>query len=683
MSKAKKNIVIFIQAKGKIGAFKSAFPGAIVIATLGHIHQLPKKNIGINFKKDFEATFEVIPEKTGIVSDIKKNSKWADEIVIFTDKDNQGQAIANDIMSHVDDPSKVIRATSNVISDKALRESYDDAVKTNKKVDVRKYEEFLVRRLQDRIVGFKASFPVQQATGGPSVGRCQSPALRIVAEREKEIQSFIPVKYYNISAKLKTKSGEIFEVDIKTPKPLDISKEEDAKDIVDYLKNNKIIVTKYDTTVRESKPVQPYRTTTLQKEASNLLGMSPDRTMSICQKLYGESHVQSYHRTDSVFIVADVVDLIRDHIKNKYGAQYLPSKANSYVSKVSQAEAHEAIRPNDISLASFGSGDEHRMYELVWKKTIASQMMPQKYESLSVEISGKDKKFVFSTSGRKILFDGFKKVWDYGDNDDVILPDMKLNDELTLVSANYKEAETKPPARYSLASLVGQLQVYGIGRPSTMSSIVKTIQDRQYVKLNGKSLQATPLGMKVIDFMVNDVKFCFSEFEFTKNMEEQLDLIAEGKTTKLKVLTEFWQQLQKDLVRAKTAKTDNEETDHDCPLCKKSGKDSKLKLKVSRFGKFYACSLGKKECGYIAGVNKETGQPEERVKKEIVYSEHVCPKCGQKMVERTNKKDGTKFFGCSTWSKTKCGGLLKADGSVPEVKPKTGFKKKWFPKKKK
>lgn len=674
-----KKTLVIIEAPGKAGAYSKILgSNAIVIPTSGSIRDLPPKKFGLDLKNNFEMTYEYDPSKKEIYNWIKKESPKAVEIFIATDDDREGEAIGWSVYDLIPDTDKkkVKRITPNAIDANTIW----NAINNHRQLDPEEFQAYEARRALDRLVGFKASYPIKQATGGPSAGRCQSPGLRIVAEREKEIQDFIPQTYWPVSATLSNKDKDKFEAIIKIPKPLDIKTKDEAEKIIDNFKKNDIYISKYSVTNKKQNPQAPFITSSLQRAASTYLGFSPKKAMSVAQALYQQHHVITYHRTDSPFIVQDQVNNIRGYVTSNFGKNYLPVAAVTYAAKGNAQQAHEACRPTDITLANFvgGSSDEKKLYRLIWERTIASQMKPAEVESIAAEFSTKKQnKQILSTNGRRVVFDGYQKVMTYGGTSDQILPKMKEGEIVNLEDIKTEKKETKPPQRYSEAALLSILEKKGIGRPSTYAAIVETIKDRGYVALENKALRATELGMRVCDFMVNDVGFSFIDYDFTSDMESSLDKIAEGKLDKVSVLEKAWTALQADIAKAKQFKADNEKTKFKCPKCKGG-----LLQKTSKFGPFFTCeNYNNKEdkCEYKADVG-EDGTPKEKVKKEVVLSDYNCPKCGEKMALRKGKFGD--FYGCSKYFKTKCNGM-RDSGGLPVEQKKKSYKKKWSKKKKK
>lgn len=663
--------LVVIEAVGKVGKIQSYLGSDYeVVATSGHFRDLPKKEIGIDFKKNFEPTYSISSDKKDLVNNIINKAKKAKMVYLFTDLDREGEFIAFHLSQIFPKEVKYERAVSHSITKAAI----EDAIKNTRTINMDLVNAAEARRLLDRICGFRTSFPVKIATGGPSAGRVQSAGLRILVDRENEITSFIPEIYWPVEAELITKDYKKIYASIKTPKPLDIKTEDEANKIIKAFKDNKIKVSKYDIKQENVNPYAPFITSTLQQTASSVLGFTSDRTMKAAQNLY-QAGLCTYHRTDSTNIIPEFVTKIRDTIKSSFGDKYLPTTANSYIKKVTNAqEAHEACRASDITVKSYagGNADEAKLYELIWKRTVASQMVPAKYERRSAEFSVD--KYSLGANGSKQTFDGFKKVWTYSDSTEVILPDLAVGDEVNLVDISTEKKETQPPSRYSESSFIKELEKRSIGRPSTYASIIKTLRDRSYIEDKQKVLKPTELGIKVSEFLVK-ANFCFVDLEFTKNMEDKLDKISNKLLNKNEVLKEFYDRLKTDLVNCKTIKKEVVKSGHSCPNC---GGD--LLIRQSQYGKFLGCS------NYSNKENKckssfkiaEDGSPLLVEKKVVVYSDFKCDKCDGKMIERKGKY-GT-FYGCESYPK--CNGMKDSSG-IPIEKKEGGKKKKFYKKSKK
>jgi len=641
-----------------------------VVASVGHMYDLPKKQLGIDIKKDFKPTYVIMDDKKDVEKNIHKLAKNANIIYLMADLDREGSGIAKNIHDHLPKDCVVKRATTNEITKTAVKKAIQNAYSMDDEKDlVNAYE---ARRILDRIVGFRASWPVQQATGGRSAGRCQSVALRILADREKEIQSFIPIIYWPIVAELLTNKKEKIIAEIKVPKSLDISTKEEAEKIINVLKKGPVKVSKYDQNQVDVNPYPPFTTSTLYQAAA-AIGISLQGCKVASQSLF-ENSFCTYIRTDSTNICAEAMTNIHFYIKSNYNNQYQLSKPRNYKSKVKNAqEAHEAIRPTDIKLEKLlqGTDDEKKIYELIWRRTVASQMTPAKVLRSSAEF--KCNKYVLGATGSKELFDGFRKVWTYGNTDDRYMPIIKVGDTVDVIDIKTEKKETQPPKRYSEASLTKLLETEGIGRPSTYANIITTILDRGYVEKKKNIFHATELGIRVSDFMVSS-DFCFIDTKFTSKMEDDLDEISNGKKNKLEVLNAFWERLKKDLEKAKVVKNKSQQTNFECPECKKNNIKANLLKKVSKFGPFFSCENYKKDggCKYTASVD-ENGEPKEKVKKDPPKeSQFKCPKCKSVMVERTGPYGV--FLGCSAYPK--CKTIMDMQGQVKEPAKKK-WKKNW------
>jgi len=609
--------LVIIEAPGKQHKIQSYLGSDyIVLASKGHIVDLPKDKIGIDIKNNFEATWEVLNGKEDILKDIIANAKKADIVYLATDIDREGEGISANIAKKLPKGIVIKRIRYGSITKDAILE----AIKNAGEIDQNLVAAYESRRLLDRIVGFKASWPTTQATGGKSAGRVQSATLRFLAEREKEIQSFIPVEYWDINAELITKKYEKILAGIKVPDKLEIKTEELAIKICDAFKKGPVKVSKYESKNVSVKPYAPFITSSLQQAASTYLGWNPTKTMSVAQKLYENSNI-TYHRTDSTFIIPAFISNICNQITSDYTNKYLPTSPYIYKNAQHSQEAHESIRPTDISIKSLGDPDQNKLYQMVWKRTMSSQMLPAEYIRSVSEFAVE--KYVLSANGSKCIFDGWRKCWTYGGGDDSYLPELKIGEEVKVTEITKEKKQTEPPSRYSQGSAVKQMEKIGIGRPATYANTFDTLEKRNYITEEKKSIHVTDLGIKVIDFLVSS-NFCFIDLTFTSQMESKLDDIANNKTDKLSVLTEFWTRLKQDLENAKAIKDKDSHSGYKCPKCK-----SELLKKNSKFGAFFACSAYSKgdlnSCDYTAKVDPKTGEPIEKVKVDLQTSDKKCP----------------------------------------------------------
>lgn len=627
-----------------------------VIATYGHIRDLPDKKMGIDIRKDFEPTYEVYPDKKDLIKSMVKDAQNSDIVYIMTDLDREGEGIAKHIADVLPENTTVKRAKSNAIKKQAIL----DAIENSGDIDFALVDSYECRRLLDRLVGYKCSYVTKQATGGSSAGRVQSAALRILAEREKEIRNFVPEEYWPIEVELLTEKDEKVLASIKKPDKMEIKNGEQAQKICDNLKNNKVNVSKYEVKEVDVKPYAPFTTSTLYQAAASILGWNSKKTAQVAQRLY-ENSLCTYIRSDSVYIVPEVVSEIREMVDRDYGNNYLPKSPNVFSSKKNAQEAHEAIRATDINVKTTSGTDDNKLYKIIWKRTVSSQMSPMKQRRISSEFQCKD--YILSASGSKVLFEGWRKVWDYGELSDQELPEMKVGDPMKVIDVITEQKFTTPPPYFNDRTIIKELEKRGIGRPSTYASIIETLKNRKYTENNKKQIRVTDMGIRVSDFLIES-NFCFVDLYFTKEMEETLDEIAQQKAEKVKTLKEFWKRLKDDIDNAKSVRNEKSQSDYDCPEC-----GGKLLKKYSRFGPFYSCENYKSGCKYKCNIG-ENGEPVEQEKKEIEYSEFKCPKCKAKMVKRTGKYG--EFLGCSKYS-SGCRGMRTSDGE--EIKPKRKKKK--------
>jgi DNA topoisomerase-1 len=629
-----------------------------VMASVGHVIDLPAKGLNVDIKKDFKPKYGVMPGKEDIVKTIIAEAKNVDIVYLMSDPDREGEAISFHISKQLPKDIPFKRAKTNSITKQAIV----DAITNATDIDYDLVDSYETRRILDRLVGYKCSFITTSATGGKSAGRVQSAALRVLSEREKEIKAFVPQEYWEINADLLTSKKDKISAHITRPDKMDIKTQQEADKIVAALQGKTLAVSKYDTKEVYLSARAPFTTSTLQQTAASLFGWDQDRTMRIAQKLYEDGHI-TYMRTDSVTIVPNVIAAIRSHIQSNYKPNYLPKTANFYANKAAAQAAHEAIRPVDVTVDQVTADAEGRkLYDLIWRRTISSQM--EKAKNLSVTVRFTKDEYEFGASGSVSLFDGWKNVYHWSAGDDKLLPQLAVGEVCDIEKIEGEQKFTQPPSRYTKSSITKMYEETGIGRPSTYANITKTLKAREYIELIGSSYQVTDLGLKVCDFLLNS-KFCFMDLNFTSDMEEKLDKIGDKELKKLNVLTEFWDRLKGDIDNATKIKQSAAITNHDCPKCKQ-----KLLAKHGKFGAFFACP--NKECKFTANVD-ENGNPKERVVVEKVYCEHPCQLCNSKMVLRKGKLGD--FYGCETYPK--CRGMRTAAGEIIEPKVSTG-KRKFF-----
>ncbi|ASM38824.1 MAG: type I DNA topoisomerase [Campylobacter sputorum] len=616
-----------------------------VIASKGHIRDLPKTTFGIKIEENkFTPEYKISKDHSALVKDIKELSKKADNIYLATDEDREGEAIAFHIANAIGkDPQSLPRIVFHEITKNAINE----AIKNPRHIDMDSVNAQQARRLLDRIVGYKLS-PLlnQKIQKGLSAGRVQSATLKLIVDREREIKAFKPITYYEIQTKFKKDlEAELVKFENEKIEKLTIQSEAKAKYIVNTIKEEKFNITDIFTKERKISPQPPFMTSTLQQSASSSLGFSPKKTMMIAQNLYegvqtdsGFHGVITYMRTDSLNIAKEAIAMARKHIKNNYDEKYLPSKANIYTTKAKGAqEAHEAIRPTNTDFTpqiaeKYLDKDALKLYTLIYNKFLASQMTSAIFENATVIISSK--KAEFKLSGRKLLFDGFYKI--YGDLDkDKILPNLNLNDEMIIQNIKDEKKQTEPPARYSEAGLIKKLEALGIGRPSTYAPTISLLTSRNYVNIEKKQLVPTEIAFSITEVLEEHFKNIVDS-EFTSKMETKLDEIAEEKSDWQQILSDFYYPFMDSIEKGKTNIKSRKiaiPINEKCPEC-----GGELVKRKGRYGEFIAC-LNFPKCKYSRNLKNDT-QPKKEPQKIGVS----CPKCGGDIVVRISKRG--KFFGC-------------------------------------
>jgi len=622
-----------------------------VRASIGHIRDLPKSNKkAVDIENGFIPTYEISKGKEKVISEIKSLAKKADQIILATDPDREGEAIA----WHVREACN-LKDSKRAVFHEITKEAVIEALKHTRDIDMNLKEAQEARRVLDRLVGYDLSGIIwKKVRYGLSAGRVQSPALRIIMEREREIRAFIPVKYFNIYAELETigklkeskKYKLVFDCTLEpglNPELNSIEAKALAESIVKEGKDNDWYVKEIKETNAKSSPRAPFTTSTLQQTASSRLGFAPKKTMMVAQKLYEKGFI-TYMRTDSTSLASSAIAEISSLISKKYGKEYLENRVFKTKSKNAQ-EAHEAIRPTHSGNISAGANiDEQRLYSLIWTRTVASQMSDAKLLRTKIITNLKNKKDYpdFFINGSVILFDGWLKVDTEGKGEDINLPKLNIGDDINLKAINSVEKETTPPNRYSEASLIKELEKRDIGRPSTYASIISTIEDRGYVEKINKALFPTDTGEVVSDFLEENFAKYISD-DFTKEMENELDEIADGKLTYKKLLTDFYKPFQKEIKeKDKIEKKNNfgeAPEDLKCPQCEAS-----MIVKLSKGGKFYSCSRfpdcsgARMLSGEIMEGPKDTGK--------------ICPKCEKgNLIERSGRYG--KFIACANYPKCK------------------------------
>ncbi|MGM9997329.1 type I DNA topoisomerase [Campylobacter lanienae] len=622
-----------------------------VIASKGHIRDLPKSSFGIKIDGDnFTPEYRISSDHSAIVKEIKELAKSADTIYLATDEDREGEAIAYHIATAI---GKKPETLPRIVFHEITKGAIEAALANPRKLDMNSVNAQQARRLLDRIVGYKLSpllnIKIQR---GLSAGRVQSSALKILVDREREIREFKPIEYFSIDAKFKDDlEVELIEFQGSKIEKLTITNAQRAKYILDNIKDNKFKVKSIESKERKTNPQPPFMTSTLQQSASNRLGFSPKKTMMLAQSLYEGVQTNSgfmgaitYMRTDSLNIAKEALNAARELIKSEFGSKYLPKTANIYTTKSKGAqEAHEAIRPTNLSFtpqiaSQYLDKDMLRLYTLIYNRFLASQMSPSVCEIQNIIIKGENCEF--KLLGKKVSFDGFYRV--YGDMDkDKILPPLKIDDNMSIQSIKSTKHETEPPSRYSEAGLVKKLESLGIGRPSTYAPTISLLTSRDYVKVEKKQLIPNDIAFTITSVLEDNFKDIVDS-EFTSKMEEKLDDIAENKADWQEVLSNFYHPFIKQIDEGKTnikSQKVAEPIGEKCPDC-----GGELVKRKGRFGEFIAC-LNFPKCKYT----KNLANSNKFEKKEPSKIGIQCPDCGGELVERIGKKG--KFYGCANYPK--------------------------------
>jgi len=621
-----------------------------VIASKGHVRDLPKSSFGIKVEDEkFIPEYRTPRDHAKIVKEIKDLAKKAETIYIATDEDREGEAIGFHIATAIGKkPEELPRIVFHEITKTAIMH----ALENPKKLDFSSINAQQTRRMLDRIVGYKLSpLLASKVQKGLSAGRVQSSTLKIVVDREKEIRAFNPVEFWSIDGVFdKNIESILTSFDKEKIDKMTITNKDRAFEIKNRLDNETFIVASIDKKERKSSPSPAFMTSTIQQTASSSLGYSPKKTMMLAQTLYegvkthkGVQGVITYMRTDSLSVAQEAIDGAREQILSQYGDKYLPESPKYYKSKSKGAqEAHEAIRPTVLDFTpAIASGylkpDELKLYSLIYNRFLASQMNSARFESQSIIF--KSDSGEFKASGRKLLFDGFYRAYGASDKDK-LLPDLSLNQEIELSKLEANQHFTEPPSRYSEASLIKKLEGLGIGRPSTYAPTVSVLVARLYITIEKKQIVPTEIAFTVIDLLEKNFPDIVDS-SFTSQMEETLDLIAEDKEDWQKVLGEFYVPFMKSVEDGKANIKSLKvviPTGEDCPDC-----GEPLVKRKGRYGEFISCSTFPK-CKYTKNLGKTE-------KKEVVTLSVNCPECGSGIVERISRRG--KFYGCSAYPKCK------------------------------
>lgn len=670
--KSGKKYLVIVESPAKattIGKFLGS--SYKIEASMGHIRDLPKSQLSIDIENDFEPKYITIRGKGELLSKLRRDAKNADKVFLATDPDREGEAISWHLLHalNLGEEKPISRITFNEITKTAVKRSISEA----RDIDMDLVDAQQARRVLDRLVGYTVSDLLwKKVKKGLSGGRVQSVALRLICDREEEINEFIPEEYWTLGAKLADKNGKHFDARFygSPDKKMELASKEETDTVLSGLEGQDFRVTEVKTGSRQKKPVAPFTTSTMQQEASKHLNMATQKTMLIAQQLYegiqikGEGTVGlvSYIRTDSFRISDEAYDAAVGFIKENFGEEFVNPERVVYKSKGRTQDAHEAIRPTNVtrtpdSIKDSLSKDQYRLYKLIWERFVASQMSPAVYDTLSVKLEAGE--YGFRASGSRLRFSGFLEVYSKGEEEeDKVIPQLSESDVLQLKELLPEQHFTQPPARFTDASLIKTLEEIGVGRPSTYAPTLTTIQARNYVTKEAKNLFPTELGEVVNDIMKN----YFSEIvdvDFTANMEKRLDEVEMGNEEWKQIIRDFYPDFKRcvDDATEKLAKVEikNEVSD---VLCEKCGRN--MVIKYGRYGKFLACP-GFPDCQNAkpyfepAGVN--------------------CPDCGAKVLIKKTKK-GRVYYGCEnnpecgfmSWNKPtgekcpNCGSFLEIKG---------------------
>ena len=642
-----------------------------VIASKGHVRDLPKSTLGVDIENNFSAHYINIRGKGDLIKEIKKEAKNANKVFLATDHDREGEAISWHLATTLGIPlEKTMRITFNEITKSAVKA----AIKEPRRIDMDLVNSQQARRILDRIVGYKISpFLWKNVRSGLSAGRVQSVATRIIVEREEEIRAFVPVEYWTIDVILAAEDDKTFTVRFFGDKngKLKLGCEEDAMKVVTAVKDAEFTVKSVKKAKRHKSPAPPFTTSTMQQEASRKLGFQSQRIMRIAQELYeginigsengGVQGLITYMRTDSLRISAEAQSAAKEYISEKYGEKYCPKIPRNYKTKAGAQDAHEAIRPSrtdlePLKIKKYLTSDQFKLYKLIWDRFIASQMESAVLETVTADVEAAG--YIFRTSGYTVEFQGYMALYEESEDESVSRnadePREEKNIRLPALSEGQKMRRgdiepakhfSEPPPRYNEASLVSFLEEQGIGRPSTYTTIITTITARNYVKKEGRSFVPTPIGELTTKLMKESFPDIVN-YKFTAKMESELDSIEDGKNTMEGVLGKFWKGFESELaaaeekIKSSEIEVPAEETDFICEKC-----GSRMVVKNGRFGKFAACP-NYPQCRNTKKLDetKSDAQGEEQTEKKQILADFKCEKCGSDVVQRIGKYGP--FFAC-------------------------------------
>jgi len=629
--------------------------GFEIMASMGHIRDLPKSKMGIDIKPTneketefvFEPSYETMEGKDEQIRKLKAAAKNAEEIILASDPDREGEAIAwhvKEMLSESDRKTKSKKELQfkRIAFHSITKEAIQEALENPREIDMNLVDAQQARRFLDRLVGYKLS-PIlwKKVRRGLSAGRVQSVAVRLIVEKEREIEKFKPIEYWQITVLVKPEKGEAFWLELARidAKKAEINNGVDAKKIVNLLNSSEYIVGEIKKSERKASPHAPFKTSTLQQASANVLGWSAKKTMNVAQKLYEQGDI-TYHRTDSFNLAPVAIEAVRKVAAEMYGPNYLPASARMYKTggKVVAQEAHEAIRPTHFEVApgkytgqDTMAHDQEKLYALIWKRTMACQMADAIFDDTKVIV--KVKNLDLTATGVVVKFDGWKKLYAKEKDEVQQLPEMQVGEKLTKKEVKSEQKFTQPPARFNDASLIKELEKRGIGRPSTYAAIISTIIDRRYVEQKERKFFPTSIGVAVVDFLIANFPQEM-DYEFTAKMEDNLDNVASGKVKWMKMLSDFWKvfrdmivKVDKDSARVGVPAVS---TGVKCPTCE----IGEVVVRDGKFGKFLSCSRYP-ECKYTAPY--------------IQYVDGImCPKCGKRIVMKKTR-NGKDFYGCEDY----------------------------------
>ncbi len=644
--------LVIVESPSKIKSVKKYLgSGYEVMASMGHIRDLPKSRLGVDVDNGFKLQYTNMPDKKELIKSLKAAADASESVYLATDPDREGEAISWHLAQILGlDMNDQNRICFNEITESGVKAG----IAAPKRIDIDLVDAQQARRVVDRIMGYKLSpFLWKKVKSGLSAGRVQTVALRLIVDREREIGKFVSEEYWTVDARLMS-SRRVFDAHLFSTadgKKLDtITNEESANKIVSTLENAEYVISDIKKGVRNRQPTPPFTTSTMQQEASRKLGFVGQRTMKVAQQLYegidipgiGATGLITYMRTDSLRISEEARSATAKYIEGRFGKQYLPDKPRYFKTKSSAQDAHEAIRPTSVELTPDSvkgalTAEQYKLYKLIWERFVASLMAACVQDTVNVDITAGD--YLFKASGHSVRFDGFTVLYEEGKDEEsadgtALPPDMKKGDVLKLKSLTPNQHFTQPPARYTEPTLIKALDENGIGRPSTYAPIIGNILQRSYIEREKKSLKPTQLGTVVADLIVEHFKKIV-DVKFTASLEQKLDKIGSGELEWVATVSDFYDDFDALYKKAeaqldgKRVKVPDVETD---VVCEKCGR--KMVVKNGRFGKFLACP-GYPEC------KNTMPAPEDEVKQ-------PCPKCGAKLLKKVSKK-GKKFYGCSAY----------------------------------